>query len=65
MLGPVKDLRVEAVPPFLLALNVRERAIVWNTGKWTPYISPMRGLEPPPVSSLVNCHAESQSAFSR
>ena len=42
-----------------------ELAIVWNACLRPLCISPVRGLEPPPVSGLVNRHAKAQPAIPR
>ena len=65
VLRSIKHLRVESIPPLMLALTLRESAIVGHTGVWSLLISPMRGFEPPPVSGLVNRNAKSEPSIPR
>ncbi len=59
----VEDLWIGTLPPFVLTLSKRELAVIRNTGQRPLLVSSMRGLEPPPVSGLVDRHAKSQPAI--
>ncbi len=62
MLDAVKALRIESLPPLLLALRLSEDSVVRDPGLGSRLVCTVRGLKPPPVPGLMYGDAESQSS---
>jgi len=65
MFRPVEQLRIQAFPPFPLAVSQGEMAIVGHTRQRAAPVGTVRGLKPPPVARLVNGNSELQAAVAR
>src|ERR1700758_1648438 len=59
MFGAVEHLRIESVPPLSLAFGAGHAPVIRYARRTAAFVGAMRGLEPPPVASLVHGNAKS------